>query len=70
MRKELPAVDSFSDVFREVNEDTTLGSYQGKLFIIVYQHLVQGLFKKFVFNNNYRKVCNNLMHQQGRKLKP
>ena len=38
------------DVFREVNEDTTLGSLQGRLFIIIDQHLVQGLFKKYNWN--------------------
>ena len=38
------------DVFREVNEDTTLGSFEGRLFIIIYQHLVQGLFKKYNWN--------------------
>ena len=38
-------------MFREVNEDTTLGSFQGRLFIIIYQHLVQGLFKKYNWND-------------------
>merc|ERR1740123_1587663 len=55
MRKELPAVDGFNDVFREVNEDTTLGSFQGRLFIITYQHLVQGLFKKFIYNETTQR---------------
>jgi len=71
MRSDLPAVDAYEDVFREVNEDTTLGSFQGRLFIIIYQHLVQGLFKKFVYNETTQRfVQNKQPHKKKLKTQP
>jgi len=58
MRHELPAVDSFEEVFREMNEDTTLGSFQGRLFVSTYQHIVQGLFKNYIYNDTTQRFVN------------
>eukprot|EP01084_Bolivina_argentea_P196836 337402_1 len=54
----LPALDSFDDVLTEINEDTTLGSFRGRLFLTTYNALFSNLLRNYIFNQLTRRfVC-------------
>ncbi|ETO15078.1 component of SCAR regulatory complex [Reticulomyxa filosa] len=55
LREELPGIDPFDDMFNEINEDTTIGSYRGRLFLATYNQLFSGLLRTSVFNNTTRR---------------
>eukprot|EP00485_Elphidium_margaritaceum_P018770 CAMPEP_0202730760 /NCGR_PEP_ID=MMETSP1385-20130828/186801_1 /ASSEMBLY_ACC=CAM_ASM_000861 /TAXON_ID=933848 /ORGANISM="Elphidium margaritaceum" /LENGTH=1334 /DNA_ID=CAMNT_0049397039 /DNA_START=27 /DNA_END=4031 /DNA_ORIENTATION=+ len=58
LQQELPGIDAFDDVLTEVNEDSTLGSFRGRLFLTTYNGLFSSLLRNYIFNQLTRRfVC-------------
>ncbi|ETO36092.1 cytoplasmic FMR1-interacting protein 2 [Reticulomyxa filosa] len=55
LREELPGIDLFEDTLAEVNEDTTIGSFRGRLFLATYNQMFSGLLRHSVFNTLTRR---------------
>ncbi|ETO14401.1 component of SCAR regulatory complex [Reticulomyxa filosa] len=55
LREELPGIDPFEDTLAEVNEDTTIGSFRGRLFLATYNQMFSGLLRHSVFNTLTRR---------------
>ncbi|ETO13186.1 component of scar regulatory complex, partial [Reticulomyxa filosa] len=58
LREELPGIDVFEDIVNEVNEDTTLGSFRGRLFLRIFNQVFGTLLKNFVFQQYLQQfIC-------------
>ena len=70
LSQELKGLDSFDDVLNEINEDTTLGSFRGRLFLTVHSFLFNDLLQKFVYNSLTRRFVSHEKPKVARKVEP
>ena len=68
LREELPGIDKFADVLTEVNEDTTLGSFRGRLFLTTYNQLFQNLLRNYIFNQQTRRFVSLTKPKNSRRV--
>eukprot|EP01083_Nonionella_stella_P244306 850449_1 len=50
LREEMASIDPFEDMFCQVNEDTTMGSFRGRLFLETHNKLFSELLRSYSFN--------------------
>jgi len=66
LSQQLPGLDNFDDILTEINEDTTLGSFRGRLFLTTYNGLFSNLLRNYIFNQLTRRFV-SLERPKGNK---
>merc|ERR1712087_704745 len=64
----LPAIDPFDDILQEINEDTTCGSFRGRLFLTTYNGLFSSLLRNYIFNQLTRRFVSLERPKGNRKI--
>lgn len=66
----LPGIDPFEDMLTEVNEDATLGSFRGRLFLATYNQMFSKLLREYVFNQLTQRFVSIDRQKSSRRVEP